>query len=289
MSKLLRMPAEVQALRYPWPSLVDKITALTPELEKRFRFGQRVSCTSKGYFLGGAIKGGSSSVWIPTSHEVFQAYCSWRQLEAFPESPPNGALTRLEQFTGNLGVSLLDNNAEPIHREEAPLAAVYQLSHSILDGLPRSHLTRGSLRQIQFGGWGPDSAKASAYHNRRVSLYDFALRGARRTFIGLFLHELGHAHESIWGPSERARLEAAYRVISETDTFLGVEYLLDAQSRRTYQRLAFNEFLAENYMVYVACGGRLRRFVESLQGAAAGAWQATYDTFVRSFDGNEYA
>ncbi len=289
MSKLLRMPAEVQALRYPWPSLVDKIPDLTSELEKRFRFGQRVSCTSKGFFLGGAIKGGSSSVWVPTSNEIFQAYCSWRALEGFEDRPPNGSLTRLESLAGDLGLSLLNSRAEPIRQGEAPLAEIYGLSHRILDGLPRLHLTRGSLRQIQFGGWGPDSAKASAYQNHRVSLYDFALRGARRTFIGLFLHELGHAHESIWGPAERAKLEAGYRVISETDTFLGVEYLLDAQSRRTYQRLAFNEFLAENYMVYVACGGRLRSFVQSLQGAAAGAWSSVYDSFARSFDGVEYA
>ena len=55
---------------------------------------------------------------------------------------------------------------------------------------------RPEFAALQIGGWGPDSAKASAYDRGAVLMYDFAIRGARRTFMGLFLHELGHAHEA---------------------------------------------------------------------------------------------
>ncbi len=289
MGMLLRMPAEVQALRDPWPSLVGTIPHLTRDLEKRFRFGQRVSATSKGYFLGGAIKGGSSSVWVPTGPEVFDAYRGWRAREGFQARRPNGSLSRLSCLLGPSGIRLFDAKAEPIGAEEAPLAEVYELCFAILSNLPGSHLRRDSLQTIQLGGWGPDSAKGSAYQNSKVAIYDFAMRGARRTFIGLFLHELGHAHEAVFSRGVRARLEAQYRVLAETNAFVGVEFLLDAASRRTYQRLAFSEFLAELYMVYAVCGARLRSHVEEQTGAAAEAWRSVYATFRASFDDVEYA
>src|SRR5580698_9678456 len=82
---LRSMPAEVRKLRDQWPSQRERVPDLTDELEKEFRFGQRISKTERGYFMGGPIKGGTSSMWYPAKTEDYQAYQRWRKIEGLVE------------------------------------------------------------------------------------------------------------------------------------------------------------------------------------------------------------
>src|SRR5713101_5889381 len=90
-----RMPDEVRRLRVPWPSLAREVPHLTPELEREFRFGQRVALTERGFLIGGTIKGGSSSMWVPGTADQFEAFLRWKQLDGFIE---DGEATDFEEL-----------------------------------------------------------------------------------------------------------------------------------------------------------------------------------------------
>jgi hypothetical protein len=292
-----RMPDEVRALRDPWPSLAREVKDLTWELEQDFRFGQRVTRTEQGYVLGGTMKGGSSSMWQPARREDYHAFRRWQQAEGILETRDDEAFERLAGKLARHGVELATRrHAGGMgrgrgHVDEAPFPGygpLYEAMHGVLTALPDSHLERESLRRIVLGGWGPDAAKASAYQDGSVLMYDFACRGARRTFVGLFLHELGHAHEVALPEADKAALHEAYQVIAEADAFVGVEFLLDASTRKLYQRFVFTEFLAETYMVYASHGVSLRESFRAHAPPVQAAWERVYELFRRSFDGCEY-
>jgi hypothetical protein len=168
------------------------------------------------------------------------------------------------------------------------MGGVYGLAHEVLREVPPLHLERDELTRVQLGGWGPDAAKASAYHDGAVLLYDFAIRGARRTFVGLLLHELGHAHERALLADQRLALRRAYQSIAAADALFGAEFLLDPEARRGYQRLAFEEFVSDLYLAYAACGGALRRFASQAPPGARGSWGEAYGVMMETFDGWEY-
>ena len=52
--------------------------------------------------------------------------------------------------------------------------------------------------------------------------------------------------------------------------------------------MAFEEFLAETYLVYTACGGALRTFIEGQPTEVREAWRHAYSIFRTSFDNYEY-
>src|SRR5262249_39492182 len=147
---------------------------------------------------------------------------------------------------------------------------------SALEALPEKHLARPQFKRLQLGGWGPDGAKASAYEKGSVLMYEFAIRGARRTFAGLLLHELGHAHEQGLAPLARVKLKNHTKIVSEADVFVGLEFLLEASTRRLHQKFVFEEFLAETSLIYTACGELLRRFVANQAGPVRTAWEEIY-------------
>lgn len=290
------MPDEVRALRDPWPTVVPQVTDLTDELEQDFRFGHRITKHDDDrYVLGGSMKGGSSQMWQPATREQYRAFRRWQSLEAITDGRDDEAQARLLALLTERGVAIATRRAAGGNRR-APddpslhpgYGALYAAMLSILEALPEQHLRRPTLRRIQLGGWGPDAAKASAYHEQAVIMYDFACKGARRTFLGLFLHELGHAHETALTEAEKDALHAAYRTLVEHDAFFGVDFLVDPMTRRLYQKLVFCEFLAETYMIYAACGAGLRAWIEGLPGPARHAWAVVYDQFRAGFHGVEY-
>ncbi len=294
---LAAMPEHVRALRAPWPTLVGKVPDLNWELEQELRFGQRVTKTEQGYVLGGTIKGGSSSMWIPATRAQYDAFKRWQAKEGLRDGRDDAALERLTALLAPHGIALATRRQAPSPGrrhgdDEAPYAGygpVYAEVDAILRALPPAHLARPALRRITLGGWGPDAAKASAYVDDGVHMYDFAVRGARRTFVGLFLHELGHAHERSLTEGQRAALEDAWRRLAEADAFVGVEYMLDANTRRLYQRFVFAEFVAETYMVYAACGAALRDTIEGAPAPVRDAWRSAYEALREGFEGVEYA
>ena len=294
---LRRMPDEVRALRHPWPTRSGEIPDLTWEIEQEFRFGQRVTRTEQGYVMGGTMKGGSSSMWCPASRGDYHAFRRWQQVEGLLEARDDVAWERLSGLLSRHGVELVTRRHSGGHgrgravADEVPFPGygpLYQAMHGVLSELPESHLERESLRRVVLGGWGPDAAKASAYQDGSVLMYDFACRGARRTFVALFLHELGHAHEVALSNQDKDALHEAYQVIAEADAFVGVEFLLDAGTRKLYQRFVFTEFLAETYMVYASHGTSLLESFRDQPAPVRAAWERVYELFRRAFDGCEY-
>jgi len=252
------MPDGVRSLRSPWPSHADEVKGLTWELEQDFRFGQRITKTDRGYVMGGTMKGGSSSMWYPATREQYHAYRRWQNIEGLHESRDDEAFGALSDLLAKHRIRLLTRRRSTPHNRRKQrhdvdafpgYGPLYADMLSILRGLPQHHLDRDTLHTIQLGGWGPDAAKASAYQDGAVLMYDFATRGARRTFLGLFLHELGHAHETDWSDAKKDELYAGYKVLLEEDAFFGIEFLVDANTRKLYQKFVFTEFLAETYMM----------------------------------------
>lgn len=296
----------MRALRDPWRSLTPAldgrvhgkpVKGLTWELEQDFRFGQRVTCMDEGYVLGGTMKGGSSSMWQPASREQYRAFRRWQLKEGILEARDDEAFERLAAKLARHGVELATRRHAAgggrgrHHVDEEPFAGygpLYAAMHGVLEHLPDSHLERPAFKRLVLGGWGPDAAKASAYQDGSVLMYDFACRGARRTFVGLFLHELGHVHEVSLSEAEKDALHQAYQVIADADAFVGVEFLLDASTRKLYQRFVFTEFLAETYMIYASHGVSLRERFRSEPAPVRAAWERVYELFQRSFDGYEY-
>lgn len=286
------MPEEIRDLAAPWPSLAGRIPLLTPELELDFRFGQRVIYFGGMYRFGGNIKGGSSSIWAPSDRAHYECYTRWRDRDGIPDREDRPAYDRLAALLGARGVEIVNGNyprfQQDKHRYVSRLGHVYAVTADILSRLPIQHLGAPTFVQLQLGGWGPDSAKASAYDGGAVMMYDFALEGARRTYAGLLLHELGHAHQSLIPPFRVADVQRAFETIRRDGAVLGVEYLLDAETRRAYQLRFFEEFLAEAYLIYTTQGSRLRRHIADLDVPSREAWTAIYEVFLESFGGIEY-
>ncbi|MEZ0228250.1 MAG: hypothetical protein ACAI25_06470 [Planctomycetota bacterium] len=281
----------MRELRLPWPSKRARVPNLTDELEKEFRFGQRIAKTDRGYFMGGPIKGGTSSMWYPASKQDYKAYKTWRKVEAVIEGRDDEALERLQALLAPHGVELATRHTARQQDGEpfTGFGPLYALMADALEALPPYHLRRATFKKLQVGGWGPDGAKASAYDKNAVLMYEFAVRGARRTFAGLFLHEMGHPHEQALAPAVRDVLRRLYAVINDADAFVGLEFLLEASTRRLHQKFVFEEFLAETYLIYTACGETLRRFIRSLEkDEVRSAWEQIYVIFRDTFDGYEY-
>ena len=279
----------ISELRRPWPSLVGKIPALTDELEREFRFGQRVTYFNNAYRKGGNIKGGSSSIWYPAEVEEFDAYEAWREQDGIPSEEDRASFDELQGLLDRAGTELRGGGPRDETTYQPRYGKIYRLALEILTALPFEHLSGMEISILQLGGWGPDSAKASAYLNGTVMIYDFALKGARRTFVGLFLHELGHAHERRLGAEARKKMRDVFVVLSREDALIGVEYLLDGESRKSYQRTSLTEFMAETHMIYVTHGAKLREEFNGAGGEVASAWETIYDVFRDSFGGVEYA
>ncbi|MFC1708382.1 hypothetical protein ACFL59_16440 [Planctomycetota bacterium] len=287
------MPADVRALRGPWYSVASQVTDLTPEYEREFRFGKRVCRTDKGFLVGGSLKGGSSSIWSPAGTEIYEAYLAWRALEGIEPDEDQSGFMRLLDFLRAHGVSLRGGFADRLPVVPAPFDARYALVYPLLDAilreLPSAHVSRSQLTAVQIGGWGSDGAKASSFDRGIVHLYDFAIKGARRTLAGLFLHELGHAQEDAFTEEELARLERAHHTIVAERGLYGMEFLLSRDARIAYQTMSLNEFLAETYLAYTACGAKLRSFINRQTLCARDAWFSVYTTFRKAFSGIEYA
>jgi hypothetical protein len=289
--KVPRMPEEVRELRNPWPTLVGRLDGLTPDLEREFRFGQSVIPIDGQYRLGGNIKGGSSSMWIPTDEATYHTYVAWRDLEGIPRRSSPRTYDRLKKLLTTHGITLTDgthgSNEEKARRSDRR-GAIYDFTYRTLVSLPPAHLANPLLGTLQIGGWGPDGAKGSAYDQGRVFLYDFAVGGARRTFLGLLLHEMGHAVTDGIQTLHRSRLEEKYRIVAHPDTLIGVEFLLDGHSRKIYQMRVFEEFLADTYMAYAAFGQGLLEVTSLFPKAPREAWRDIYQTFRELFHGYEY-
>jgi hypothetical protein len=292
--KLWRMPEDARCLGSPWDSLVGEVPGLTAELERDFRFGQTVFPFTGGFRLGGSLKGGSSTTWRPANQNDYHAYHAWKVREGIPEEPED--LEAFETLAGFLAANQVElwnlgHKFSPrLPAEYLPKRGwVYRTALDMLRALPPEHVSRAEFAALQLGGWGPASAKASAYENGRVFIYDFALGGAKRTMAGLFLHEMGHAHEAALTDRQLEELAELHAPIAERNALFGLEFLLDAESRKVYQQFLVTEFVAETYVAYAAAGPALREHVAGQSDErTANAWQRVYEIFKEGFSGAEY-
>jgi hypothetical protein len=99
---------------------------------------------------------------------------------------------------------------------------------------------------------------------------------------------MGHAHMTLFPQAALGGLARCFETIRRSDSVLGVEYLLDAETRRIYQLRFFEEFLAELYLIYASQGARLREHIAATDGPLRAAWREVYATFATSFQGTEY-
>ncbi len=291
---LARMPPEVRQLEHGWESLVGKVPDLTRELERDFRFGRSVETFPGGYRLGGSIKGGSSSIWSPVSEREYNAYLGWAEHDGVPAKEDRAAFDALLELLRRHNIEFHNDGYQiiecpPPDEYVASRGYLYRAVYEVLSALPPSHLARPEFCRLKLGGGGPDSAKCSAYDKGAVLMYDFAIKGARRTFLGLFLHELGHVIENTLNPSQRLDIMTAHGIIVEANALVGLDFLLDRESRKNYQQFVPNEFFAETHIVYTSQGTALRRFIEQQkEDVVRDAWQHTYRVFREVFDGLEY-
>jgi hypothetical protein len=287
------MPPEVRELRDPWPSLVGEVKHLTGALEREFRFGQSVIRINDHYRLGGNVKGGSSAMWVPSDEATYNVYLAWNRRQGLPRNPDPRSYDRLKRFLEDRHVRLVNGahagSDEARARGSPKHGIIYHLTHKVLRCLPSSHLDNPGFRILQVGGWGPDGAKASAFDEGTVYLYDFAVSGARRTFLGLLLHEFGHARASSMQEIHRGRLRRLYERLLRSRALIGLEFLLDPRARIAYQGRVFEEFLAETYLMYAALGRRTFEVIKDFPPEARRDWSEVYSTYRELFDGYEYA
>ncbi|MBN1809824.1 MAG: hypothetical protein JW909_12210 [Planctomycetes bacterium] len=281
---LLQMPERVRALSKAWPRLTGVVAGLTEEMEDEFRFGHTVVRVGDGYRMGGSIKGGSSSIWVVVDEVAKAAYEEWKQKESVSKGEDAEAYSLLKRRLGESGIEVFSCPDE----YEAGHGGVYREIYEIVTALPEKHLRKLSLEKIRIGGWGPDAAKASAYRNGTVYIYDFAVNGASRTLGGLFLHEMGHAFHASLTPEQAGLLVECHETIARERALIGVEFLLDPESRIVYQEFIPDEFAAESYLLYTACGGMLREFISRKKNRVAKAWWEAYRILAESFGGIGY-
>lgn len=287
------MPEDVRVLGRPWEPMAGRIPGLTPELERDFRFGQTVFPFGNGFRVGGSLKGGSSTMWRPAAEVDYRAYLAWKSTEGVPDNDDDvGAFEELAALLAASQTEFWNVGHQAGSRRPAEYVPgrgwVYRMCLAILKQLPEEHLGRPQFAALQLGGWGPASAKASAYEEGRVFIYDFALGGARRTLMGLFLHEMGHAHEAAFKASEIDELSRLHEPIAEGGALLGLEFLLDAESRKVYQQFLVSEFIAETYVAYTGAGNLLRELVAKTAGKPGESWRRAYEIYRESFGGVEY-
>ncbi|RME88645.1 MAG: hypothetical protein D6785_00660 [Planctomycetota bacterium] len=291
---ILSLAPEIKALKEPWPSLGDEIPGLTEKLERAFRQGQGVFFTIKGYLLGGNIKGGSSCIWRKTTKDIYKIYKEWYQREGFRERISGKERERLKNFLKDHNIILLEGdrsarNADPKENIRIMIPdECYALTYEILTHLPPHHLINPYFQKLQIGGWGPDSAKGSAFHNNTVMMYDLTVHGAKRTYAAILLHEIGHAHALLLEDDQQKELYEHFSALSKTEDWIGLEYYLGSNIRKEYQKNHFNEFLAETYLHYVVIGKDLPRFLEGMAPASMEHWKAVFQIFQNSFDDWEY-
>lgn len=291
---LRAMPPEIRQLESPWSTLVGSVPGLTEDLERDFRFGQSVVRFAGGYRLGGSIKGGSSTIWTPVGEQEFGAYSRWQEREGIPRIEDRAAYDELKSLLESNGIEFISvgyrSSLSGASDDYLPSRGyLYRLILAVLRALPAEHLERPEFSRFQLGGWGPDCAKASAYENGTVMIYDFAIRGARRTFGGLLLHEIGHAHDAALPPDLSGQVGDAHATIAKAYALIGLEFLLDSESRKVYQQFLCSEFVAETYVVYTSQGASLRSFIaQQPDEGVREAWERVYDVFREMFSGVEY-
>ena len=290
-TKVKPIPESLRTLREPW--LAEGVPT---RLANHVRFASGLTEHDGHKAVVQYASGGSGTIIEePVDDVTYAALDDLMGREYFEKVYEDDAREALQSFLASRGVELVVNS------KHVPRGA-YRLAREILDVLPAEHVGHESFRVLELGGWGHGAAKCSEYDGQSVRIFTFAVKGPRRNFAALLLHETGHANY--------ARLEAAdppahaelHRLHGEivrhspatefrTDVDLmpfAVDYLLGAQSRVDETLSDSREFAAEVYLLYVVRGAGLKRRFGELAGGLREPWERIYEVCRGWFGGAEY-
>jgi hypothetical protein len=283
--RLVRPPRELDELRRPWFG-----NGMDPKVERWVRHGSRpahAGLAPAGMGVMSWLSGGAGTVMAePATPEQIAALKAHIAKDYFPESREGTreARAELESFLRARGVrlSLGENNRET--PPETLSAEIYALTLKIMEILPEHHLGHPSFTTLWIGGWGNGAAKFSEYDEPVVHMFECVVSGPKRNYKSMLLHEIGHSFHHMLGQSERGRLEALWQ---EAGPLIGMDYLGGSNERLRYQSTA-GEFIAENYLNFVARGPDLEMAAATLSGRRREAWAEVLDIYVRNFGGTMY-
>ena len=202
--------------------------------------------------------------------------------EYFPDTEdPNASIWarhELELFLESRGIKLL---VFGMGKEVAPdhyHSSVYHSTRHIMELLPLHHLSQKHFRRLILGGFTSSSAKYSEYHNGTVHMYQCALMGPRRNYHALLLHEIGHSFERLLSDSDMRLMQGLFKVAKSR---FAVDYLYGEESRKREQ-YEFGQFVAENYLHYVADPDGFMEFAASQKKQQA-VWHQLATVYFRNF------
>ncbi|MBI4919603.1 hypothetical protein HY837_06740 [archaeon] len=279
---IIQLPEEVKQLQKDWFD-----TSVPKEVQHRLRFACQVFGKKGKRMVWDTVSGGGGTICSHGLEEnVYQQIRALQRKELFPKSYDENSKRALENFLSQKGITL-----EFGGYEETPKLSrkIFSLTKKIYELLPEHHLGHDHLKILKLCGWGGGAAKCSEYDDPVVHMFDFAVKGPIRNYVGLLLHETGHSFDEWvkqYSPELRNELKGLWGELSTSNKGFAIDYLLGEKSRHDYYMSFSSEFLAEFYLIYVSQGERFRGFMKnSSQGST---WEKVYGAYKILFDDKEY-
>ncbi|MBN1169598.1 hypothetical protein JXA56_01105 [Candidatus Micrarchaeota archaeon] len=282
MIRKITRPVHLKELQNRW--------ILDPIVEKHVRLGSRPVKIhpDKPFELMRWRTGRADTVQTePIEGELLEKMNTAVKKEYFPDTEDCReslkARHNLELFLESRGLQLLVFSmgmpvyAGPYH------SSVYNSTLDILQALPLHHLSQKYFRKLILGGFSSTSARYSEYRNGTVHMYQSAMMGPRRNYHAILLHEIGHSFERLLSASDMHILEDLFR---KAKSRFAIDYLYGEESRKREQ-YEFGQFVAENYLHYVADSEGFMEFAAS-QKKQRPLWEQLATVYFRNFCNNVY-
>lgn len=275
----VKIPTFLEELRTPWMQGVNS------RIQEGIRFSSQLFEYKPGcfriieYMSGGA--GTIISKDIPKQEaEIFQ---NIKKKEYYPPNK-EADLSKLKSFLINKSINL---KIKDVYISEQAVTQTLE----IMELLPENHLRNSHFKELILGGWGGGAAKGSEYDKPTVHIFSFAIDGARRNFLCMLLHEIGHSFFSYItseSPSLKKRMELLFKNLDLSHfRNLAIDFIFGKSSRLTQISSSASEFYAEFYLWYVVQGTRIKIFAESLEQTQKDLIIEIYDIYKENF-GIEY-
>lgn len=293
-SEFFPWPNNLPSFRREWPTKVGQIPGLTPELESLFRDGIFVIKLGwNSYYWGD-----KNSVNVITKRRatvkelrVFEAWEKQERIFGIALAESRSADKRLSALASTLGIKI-DCEVEKL----TPLIV------GVLEILPKSYFdsVKPYFWELVFYkdlhcGDGRELCGSFDKREGLLEMFDLVTTGFRRHFVGMFLHELGHPLFFAAVRDHDFELEVIHNEFKVAKSFLDNDFQpfpFGHPAQRVFrQQISIEEFFAETFMIYVAQGSRLRRFIAELpsEGNLRGCWLRVYEIFKELLGGREYA
>ncbi len=286
-----RIPGFLRELRTPWLADVPP-----GPLAGYVRFASVLTAREDRRTVVRYTSGGSGTIIEESVDDP--TYAALGELigrEYFDKKYQDEAREELAAFLAPREVDLL------VSSKHVPRGA-FEFAREILELLPAGHLDHGSFRTLELGGWGHGAAKCSEYDDGTVQMFSFAVKGPRRNFAALLLHETAHAYFAELDAADPVALKGLFELhlevvrgrpgsdfFADTDLMpFAVDYLLGVQSRVSETLPDAREFAAEVYLLYVVRGLEMKDRIAELPPGLRTPWEKVYEAYRGFFGGVEY-